>query len=370
MKFMWKVGRLAAVLGLAGVAASASAFAADAIKITPQQMQSLGIKTVALSSGSAGGHGMPGQVTVPNNQLYIVSAPLAGLVQGTLVAPSQTVKKGQPLARLQSPALIEAQREFLQVSVQSQLAHQTMARDEQLFKEGIIAESRYLAAKGNYAQAAAAAAERRQALRLYGMSAAAIAKLQGGHALSDTVDLVSPIDGVVLEQNAVAGQRAEASAPLYKIGKLSPLWLEIQAPVSMAAGLREGGAVTVPAFQAAGRVLSVGRSVASGSQTVAVRAEITQGAERLRVGQFVEAQLAVAAGGAKEWRLPNAALVRNQGKAYVFVQTTEGFRAQPVTVMSETADGVTITGGLKGTELVAVSGVAALKGSWVGVGGE
>lgn len=369
MKYACGARRWGAVLGLAGTVAATVAFAGDEIKITAQQARALGVQTVALSAGSAGGgHGLPGQVVVPNNQLYIVSAPLAGLVQTTLVAVNDTVKKGQPLVRLQSPALIEAQRGYLQAAVQSQLARETVNRDEQLFKEGIIAESRYLAARGNFAQAAAAVAERRQALRLYGMSDAAIGRLQASHALSDTVDLVSPINGVVLEQSAVAGQRAEASGPLYKIGKLSPLWLEIQAPVGLAAGLREGGAVKVPAYGAAGKVVSVGRSVAPGSQTVMVRAEVTEGAQNLRVGQFVEARVAAPAAGAKEWRVPNAALVRNQGRAYVFVQTPAGFRAQPVNVVSETADGAVIGGAFKGDERIAVSGIAALKGAWIGVG--
>ena len=370
MKYVRRAGHWAALLGFAGAIAAAGVFAGDDIKITPQQAKTLGVQTVALSAGAAGGgHGLPGQVMVPNNQLHIVSAPLAGMIQSTLVAVNQTVKKGQPLVRLQSPALIEVQREFLQASVQGQLARDNARRDEQLFKEGIVAESRYLAARGNLAQAAAAAAERRQALRLYGMSEAAINRLQAGHGLTDVVDLVSPIDGVVLEQTAVAGQRAEASAPLYKIGKLSPLWLEMQVPVNLAAGLREGGAVKVPAYGAAGKVVSIGRSVTAGSQTVMVRAEVTEGAQNLRVGQFIEAQVAAAAAAAKEWRVPNAALVRNKGQAYVFVQTPAGFRAQPVNVVSETAEGAVIGGPLKGNELIAVAGVAALKGSWMGLGG-
>jgi RND family efflux transporter MFP subunit len=356
-------------LGLAAAFVATVASAGDEVKITPQQAKALGIQTTPLTAGAAGTHGLPGQVVVPNNQLRIVSAPLAGLVQSTLAAVNQTVKKGEPLVRLQSPALIEAQREFLQASVQGQLARATATRDESLFKEGIIAESRYLAAKGNYAQAAAAASERRQALRLYGMSDGAINRLQAGQALSDTVELVSPIDGVVLEQTAVAGQRAEASAPLYKIGKLSPLWLEIQAPVSVAAGLHEGGAVKIPAYSATGKVVSVGRSVAPGSQTVMVRAEVTEGAQNLRVGQFVEAQVTGAATGAKEWRIPNAALVRSQGKAYVFVQIPGGFRATAVTVVSETADGAVIKGALQGNEQIAIAGLAGLKGSWMGLGG-
>jgi cobalt-zinc-cadmium efflux system membrane fusion protein len=36
------------------------------------------------------------------------------------------------------------------------------------------------------------------------------------------------------------GQRVEAATLIYRIAKLSPLWLEIQAPVDFAATLTEG----------------------------------------------------------------------------------------------------------------------------------
>jgi len=358
---------------LAGLlyAVTLNAHAADDIRITARQIQALGIEVAPLAKQTgATGSGMPAQVVIPNGQIQVVSAPLAGLMQSVTVAANDSVTKGQVLAHLVSPMLIEAQRDFLQAATQSQLSRVSLKRDEQLFKEGIIAEGRYLATQSAAAQAWAGVSERRQALRLYGMSDAAINKLQSSHAMSSALEIVSPIEGVVLEQMVTAGQRVDAAAPLYKVARLSPLWLEIQMPASGASGVAVGAAVSIKAFGAKGKVLSVGRNVGA-SQTVMVRAEITDGMHNLHAGQFVEAMVAVteSASSGKQWRVPSSALARNQEKAFLFVQTPAGFRAQPVAILNQSADSTTVSAELKDGERIAVKGVAALKAAWMGLGG-
>lgn len=358
------------VVALAGLSQAHALYAGDTVQLSQAQVQSLGVETAPLADQqTAGLPSLPAQVVVPNNQMFVVSAPLAGLLEHISVAVNQPVKKGQPLARLQSPALADAQRGFLQAATQFQLAKENLERDDKLVKEGIIAESRYRAAKSQHTEAAAAFAERRQALKLAGMSEAAIERLQSAHALSNSIEIAAPIDGVVLEQLAMTGQRVEAAALLFKVARLEPLWLEIQVPVERLAGLAEGTKVTIPAYGAAGEVLSVGKSV-SANQTVMVRAELSKGAQRLRPGQLVEATLAADAGSGNQWSVPNTALVRNEGKLLVFVQTSSGFRAQAVNLVSEGAGSSVISGNLRGDERVAVRGVAALKAKLIGIGGE
>lgn len=346
---------------------AAPSFAAEEVLISPGQMQAMGLEVTPLKSAdAAASNGLPGQVVVPNQQLHIVAAPLPGMLETLAAAASQSVKKGQLLARLQSPALADIQRGFLQAATQAQLAANTLARDEKLFHEGIVAESRYLAAQGHYASSAAQLAERRQALKLAGVGDAAQERLKKSAALSGSVDIVAPADGVVLELMATVGQRVEAAAPLYKLARLKPLWVEIQVPLAQASLLNGGESVAIPDFSAAGKVVAVGRNVTEGSQTVMVRAEITSGAERLRPGQFVEAFVASTAAG-KQWRIPATALLREQNRTFLFVQTAKGFRVQPVKVLAETAGGL-VVGGLSGDEKIAVRGVVALKGAWQGLG--
>ena len=368
MKLLAGQRRWAVALSLALI--PCLAWSGDEIRITPEQAKQLGIQTQGLSTqAGAGGIAFPAQVIVPNGQLQVVSVPVAALVESLLVAVNQPVKKGQALARLQGPAIVEAQREFLSAATQSGLAGQSLKRDAQLYQEGIIAEGRYLNTRGAAVQAGAAYNQWRQTLKLYGMSDVAIRKLQATGQLSGSLELASPIDGVVIEQSVVAGQRAEASVPLYKVAKLTPLWLEIEAVPASVAGVAAGSAVTIPAYGASGKVLSVGRSVSAASQTVTVRAEITQGTESLRAGQYVDALIAAAPASVKQWRVPTAALVRNQGKVYLFIQGKAGFVPTEVKVLGEVADSAVVQGSLRGTERYAVRGVSALKASWMGLGG-
>jgi multidrug efflux pump subunit AcrA (membrane-fusion protein) len=315
--------------------------------------------------------GLSARVVVPNAQMNVVSTPLPGLVETLTVSVSQTVKRGQLLARIQSPALAEAQRLFVQAANQASIAEATLKRDASLWQEGIIAESRYLAAEGNHAEAAALLAERTQALRLAGMSESAIARLRGTRTIASSLDIVAPADGVVLEQMATVGQRLDAFAPLYRIARVNPLWLEIQVPAARAAGVRDGDPVAVPQFRARGSVIAIGGSVDPDSQTVMVRALIDDNVQNLKPGQNVEAIVVAAAAGASGgWRVPNTALSRQEGKLLLFVKTPEGFRAQTGTLIYEGVKESAVTADLAETDEIAVRGIAALKGMLLGLGAQ
>lgn len=347
-----------------------SVLGADELKIDAAQIEALGIETAALEARHAGSiQGLPAHVVVPNHQTQVVSAPLPALVERVLVSTEQRVHKGELLARLQSPGLAELQHTFLQASTQLGLARASLERDEKLFAEGIIAESRLLAARSRYTEVSADLAERTQALRVAGMTDAAIRRLRAGQRVGTAIDLRAPFDGVVLEQMAVAGQRLEAAAPVLKIARLDPLWLEIQLPMARLREVRVDAAVSVPAQRASGKVIAIGRSVSRANQTVMVRAQIATGANRLRPGQFVEASVAVAGAGA-QWEVPSAALARAKGRTLVFVRSAAGFRAQPVRVINETESQAIVAGDLEPGDRVAVRGVAALKAVLLGVGAQ
>ncbi|KIN89174.1 efflux RND transporter periplasmic adaptor subunit [Thauera sp. SWB20] len=340
---------------------------AEALALQAVQVKALGIVTQAVGSGGEARAGsLPARVLVPNEQLRIVAAPVGGMIEMLAVAPGSHVRLGQVVARLASPQALELQRDALQAGSQSALLQQSLKRDEQLFAEGLIAESRLQATRAAAAQAGAQASERRQGLALAGI---APGKLGGPLAL------VAPIDGVVLEQAAQLGQRVEASAPIYRIAQLSPLWLEIQAPLAVAAGLREGMAVRLAGSDLSGKLIAVGRAVDPASQTVLLRAALSKGAETLIPGQVVEVELPAvpgAAGGAQ--RLPTAALIRHDGQTLVFVQTASNdqgsrFEARPLRIVSQGGE-MAVAEGVKPGEHIAVKGVSGLKAMLTGVGKE
>lgn len=338
--------------------------AAD-IQFSPVQTQRMGVATAALAEmKAAGGLRLPAQVVVPPAQIEVLAAPLPALVANVRVAYGETVKKGQPLARLQGASFLETQREFSQAQAQATLAAENRRRDEALFADGIIAQSRLSATIAAERQAAALAAEKRQSLQLAGMAEPTSAAAPAGGA-----ELRAPFDGVVLEAAAQPGLRVDALTPLFKLGRLAPLWLEIQASAAQAAGLAPGDAVAVPGCAAPAKVVLVAPQMQAASQSLLIRAELAKPAGCVKPFQFVQAQVTPAKGlPAGVWRLPTAALARHQGRAWVFVATEGGFQPTPVKVLDEAAEATTIAAELPADARIAVKGVAAIKAAWLGLG--
>ena len=63
-----------------------------------------------------------------------------------------------------------------------------------------------------------------------------------------------------------------------------------------------------------------------------------------------------------QWRVPNGALARVKDKVYVLVKSATGFRAVSVTLVDESARSAVVSGDLGSDPVIAVEGVAALKG--------
>ena len=326
------------------------------IKLSAKQSAALGLVTRPIKRAGGGESGaLPATVVVPNGQLRVIAAPLAALVEQVLVAPGDPVRRGQVLARLGGASFLELQRDVRQAASQEGLSRQQVQRDEALFREGIIAEGRLQMSRAALAQTAAQLQERQSALQLAGGGA------QGGGAA-----IVSPIDGVLLEQLVAVGQRVEASAPLFKLGKLTPLWLEMQVPALLADGIKIGAAVKLSHGSASGKLIQIGRQVGAG-QTLTLRARIDSGAEKLRPGQLVEALVDTADAPAL-WRLPTAAVVRIDETSYVFVTSADGFHARPVQLSGHAGEDAIVSGAFKEGELVAIKGLSSLKAAAMGIG--
>ena len=338
--------------------------AAELVFISPQQRSALGIETAPLQvSGEVRSARFPAQVAVPNAQLQVVTAPLGGVVEVLLVAEGEEIRQGQPLARIRSPRLLELQAEYLETHARFRLAESNYRRDQQLSREGIIAQRRLLESRAAYQEQSAARSRLRHLLELSGVDEAALRELEENRTLSSSLSVRAPSDGAVLEQMVTAGKGVELADPLYRIARLKPLWLEIHVPLEQLGELAAGHSVVVPELEVYGRVISVGRMVHGADQGVLVRAEVGEGSERLRPGQFLQAQLA-AAGGGNSFRVPGAAVLRTGGASYVFVAREQGFLPVPVTVTSEASDYQVIQGDLQAGVEIAVRGTAAIKAAW------
>lgn len=340
--------------------------ASDLIAFTQQQRVALAIETAAVETAhTRNSTNLPGKVTVPNAQLHVVTAPQKGLIETLLAAEGEVVKQGQALASIQSPALLELQSEYLEIHTRYQLAKSNFDRDRQLNEEGIIAERRLLESKAKYQELLTTASRIKRMLELSGMDEQSLVLLRKNRDLNSTLVVTAPFDGVVLEQMTTAGNRVEAADPLYRIASLKPLWLEIHVPLEQLDGILPGQSVQVPSLNISGLIVTIGKMVHEVDQGVLIRAEIHDGAEKLRPGQFLQVQLATTSDN-KSYRLPRNAVIHSAGSSYVFLAQQEGFFPVLVKVVSEETNALIVEANFPEHSQIAISGTAAIKAAWLG----
>ena len=351
------------VLGLAY--GTSTAGTADLLPLTADQRQALGVQTGELGThAGAVATGLPARVVVPLSQVVVLAAPVAGVIHRVDKTHNERVQAGEAVVTLTSAPLVEDQLSLYKAASQHRLTAENASRDERLLKDGIISESRYRTARAEEQRAMAEVRALRERLRLSGLGAEEIRRAEDDAVLSDTVPVRSPLAGTITELRVVPGSRIEIGAPLAEVSDLSRLWLEIQVPVAQAKLVEAGLPVKVVGSGVTGVVQLIDTEI-SGAETVKVRAEVDAAGDRLRPGQAVEVWIGAAAD-ARQWRVPASALVWQTGRPFLFVEVPEGFRAQPVTVLNQSAATAGITGGLKGDERIAIRGVAALKSIWLG----
>ena len=340
---------------------------ASEFEVSPAQMQSLGVTLLKLERpGPIRGMAYPAKVVLPPSQEQVVSAPVDGVVDRLLVSGQEPVKAGQGLLRLASAEYGELQLKLMEAASKAHLSQLTLARERALFGEGIIPERRVQEAQAAQRSDSARLRQAEAALRLAGADAATLQRVREGGRLDDGPLVRARSGGMVLAVDVKPGQRVKQSDPLVRLANLGELWLEIQVPLDRQA-LPKVGEITVSGRDAAAVPLSLG-AMASDNQTLTLRARVTRGAERLRPGEVVQAQVPFAQVEAA-WALPLQAIARQDDQAYVFVRSAKGFVATPVTVVASAGPSVQITGDLRPGQEIAAASVVALKAAWLGKSG-
>ncbi len=347
---------------------------AELIKLTTNQQKNMGITVTKIQQATVGqAKRYSAEVIIPPVQERLVSVPQSGLIEAIYVAVGESVKQGQMLARVTSPDLVMMQRDYLQAKTHHQLAQKSLARDEALFKEGIIPERRYLETKSQLELTSAQLAQTKQSMKLAGVGDEAMNKMTSARGMQSSIAINAPISGQVLEQMVTVGQRVDAAMPIYRIAQLDTLWLELSVPVQELQHVQVGAEVNVDNKQVKAEVVTIMRNINKQNQTTRVRAKVKQGTDLLSPGELVQAEVTMQNFAQTKdiiFRVPKTALARYGQQVAVFKQVAQGFDAVNVNVISEQDAYALIQGNLTPQDRVAVKGIIALKGAALGMGAE
>ena len=296
-----------------------------AVTVSPARMQALGVR---VASAERRALLQPvravGQVAVDERRIRDVAPRFEGWIETLHVsAVGDPVRAGQPLFTVYAPELVSAAAE-LQIA-------ETLA--------GSLGAEADAQARAGAERLAGATRER---LANWEMRAGSGARQQ----------FSAPMNGVVLERNAVAGMRFGAGEALFRIADLSTVWVLAEVYEQDIARVRPGQPATVrldawPGEDFAATVDYLYPTLDPATRTTRVRLQLPNPDGRLRPGQF--AQVALATGeAAPVLAVPDSAVIDDGERQLVLLAEGEGrFRPQAVRTGRRDPEWIEILDGLE-----------------------
>lgn len=217
-----------------------------------------------------------GTIDYDETRIKQITSWTAGRIERLFVDfTGMTVRKGDHLVSLYSPALLSAQEELLQALVSSK-------------KLGVSANQTVKRSTDRTVRAA------REKLRLLGLSPEQIRIIESKNTPSDQLTIFSPIGGVVVEKNVSEGMYVDTGSRIYTVADLSHLWVNLEAYETDLPWLRYGQRVefitqAVPGKSFQGIVSFINPFLDATTRTAKVRVNVENNEALLKPGMFVTA---------------------------------------------------------------------------------
>lgn len=324
--------------------ASSESLAAAQIVLDPVAPRELGQRLLAT-----------GTVAFDDQRVVHVFSPVTGRIARIDASLGQRVKKGDPLARIQSPDIGQASAELSKATADYILAEHNYQRKQDLYEQHAAAAADLEAAEDAYRKAKA---ERERALEKRKLFA------RGSiDEVTQTYTLISPIDGEIISRTVnpgteIQGQYGGGSAvELFTVGDLGRVWLVADIFEMDLARVRVGAPVEVsvvsyPDRRFDGKIDWISETIDPNTRTAKVRCVFENPDGALRPAMFANASISVDSQPALA--IPRSALLRTGADTVVFVR------------VGTTADGrirlkclpVRLNDGQKGPWLPAPAGLA------------
>ncbi|MDO6430375.1 efflux RND transporter periplasmic adaptor subunit [Flavitalea sp. BT771] len=294
------------------------------IDLTQQQMKAVGIEIGPI--GEKNLHAVvksSGQLAVPPQNKADVNVLMGGIIRTINVLEGQPVKKGQELAVLENTEFIRLQQEYLTVKSQFAYTGQELSRQNELSSAGAGTGKSLQQVQANYnAEKARIMALEQQLLQL-GIDPV---RVSGGSVVS-RVRVTAPIAGTIGHITINTGTYVQAGKPLMEIIDNSKIHCDLVVYEKDLFKVKVGQKVNFILTnqnnqQIQGEIYGVNKSFEDESKGIIVHA-IIRGTNTYRLipGMYVTALIDV--GNQLTQAVPVDALVRSEGKDYIFVMKEE-----------------------------------------------
>ena len=253
-----------------------------------------------------------------------------------------------------------------------ELAEKQFQRFEKLLESGDVSRSAYDQQKAQrdqlreQYQAVLTQANQSYAAVLTARAAAEAARVQVAQAEKGLRDVVvySPISGYVSDRPADVGEYVSTSSKVATVVRTNPMRVRIDIPEQAISDVRPGQSVSVsvsdyPDRAFAGRVARVSPNVSAQSRTLTVEAEVENGENLLKPGQFATVRVLLPQSDPAVL-VPARAVRTDNGTSRLYVVKDGVAHERLVATGQVEGDLIEVKGNVAADELVAISNVEQL----------
>lgn len=278
-----------------------------------------------------------------------VATELAGKVVKIVFEPGAAVNKGELLVCLDTSS---EEAQLPGAVAQANLARTVLTRDVKMLEKQIISQADYDTAVATHEQA--------------------LAQANTIRATIDKKTIRAPFSGRLGIRQVNLGQILREGDPIVTLQTLNPIYVDFTLPQQQLAQLRSGQPVRVtcdalPGLTIEGRITAINPLVDSETRNIKVQATVTNRAERLRPGMFVNVAVGLPTR-QKVLAIPaTAILFAPYGDSVFIVENDKAqkggklLRQQFVRLGEKRGDFVAVTSGLKEGETIVSTGVFKLR---------
>lgn len=317
------------------------------VSIDPAKQQAIGLRVETASKSSVTGTlRLLGKVAPDERRLHVINA----LVDGRVVSMGSNstgafVRKGEVLATFYAPEAQTASQAFVISLLQAD--------------RGYGAASAVASTPQAQAALLRSPQQYEASLRNLGMGDAQIEQIVKERVYLENVDIVSPVDGILLVRNITDSMRFVKGTELYRIADLGRIWILVDVYESEGRLLKPGTKVRASSPNQGREFPAVVSEVLPGfdasSRTLKVRLAADNPGFLLRPDMFVDIE--VPARMPPAVTVPAEAVLDTGTRKTVFVERGEGrFEPRAIKTGWEIGGRVEVTRGLSEGEKIVVSG--------------
>ena len=308
----------------------------------------------------------PAEIVFDEGNTIVLSTTIPALVTQWLVEPGQKVKKGDLLARLNSPELPQMKGDYLEAYASWQLAKNRFGRQKELYKKELISASEYDDSMTEFNVADAILIGRAGMLKSAGLSDRDLNAIIEDKTINQILNIYAPEDAVIIDRIAVLGELLEEGQPLAIIGDPDSLWINAHVRESDIGKVSQGDEMEFAADgsgfkRCSGEIIWIARFLDEDTRTITVRARVNYKSDMIHAGEFGRVMIRNNDSG-ETVMIPKDAVQWEGCCNVVFVkETIDRFRPRKVRIEPGSNGYYRVTEGLGPGEEIVVNGSYLLK---------